>query len=216
MPSDAAPNGASGARGFAGLRDLAVPVSPEPPPASPPPPPVTEAQPPEHKEAEAEPAAPVQNQDVYQGPPARKGISGILTPRGKLVAGCLVVGAIIWAAANQGDDNQSRRAAAPADSYASTAPAALTEVRPPVGTDVVLSSDQLFYCFSESVRLDGAKGAVDQTDNNEIDRFNAMVDDYNNRCGSFRYEKGTLDAVRAQVDAERSELLSEGAARFRR
>lgn len=215
MSSDADPNGASGARGFAGLRDLAAPVSPVPPLMSPATPPVTAAAPPKREEAAAEPAAPAQDQGIYQGPAASKGIKGFLTPRGKLVAGCLVVGAIIWAVADEGDNNRTT-AVTPAQPYVSTAPAALTEVRPPTGTDVVLSSDELYYCFSESVRLDGAKGAIDQNDNDEIDLFNAMVDDYNNRCGHFRYETGTLEPVRAQVAAERSELLSEGAARFQR
>lgn len=37
--------------------------------------------------------------------------------------------------------------------------------------------------------------------NSQIDQFNAVVADYNGRCGSYRYRKGTL--VRAQQELER-------------
>jgi hypothetical protein len=88
------------------------------------------------------------------------------------------------------------------------------EQRPPVGTDLVLNAGQLRYCFSESIRLDAAKDVV--TADADIDRFNLMVEDYNTRCGQFRYRRTVFDAIQAQVQANKTLLEFEGLARFRR
>jgi hypothetical protein len=83
----------------------------------------------------------------------------------------------------------------------------------------VLSSAQIRYCLSEKIRLEGAHSVLNtysQTNQTGVDRFNAMVDDYNSRCGSFRYRTGTLETVRAEVQAKKLQLQSDGAAWFQR
>jgi hypothetical protein len=212
MLPDGTRKGAAGARGFAGLQDLAAQVPSDGPPASPKAADLG-ADPSEGpRTAAPQLSSPTQNQGSYQGPPARK---SILTSRGKLIVGGLVVVAVIWAIADQGS-NSSNTPATPAATYTHAPLKPLTEARPPVGTDIVLSSAQIRYCLSEKIRLEGAQSVLDTYSQTDVDRFNGMVNDYNSRCGSFRYQAGTLDAVRAQVDANQLELQSEGRARFQR
>jgi peptidoglycan hydrolase-like protein with peptidoglycan-binding domain len=69
---------------------------------------------------------------------------------------------------------------------------------------------------AEDIRMDGAKSAVDNSNNSDVDRFNAMVADYNSRCSSFRYRRGSLESVRRDIEPYRSQLQAEGRSRFAR
>lgn len=89
-----------------------------------------------------------------------------------------------------------------------------TEERPPVGTDNVLNYAQLRYCLSEDIRIGVAKTAVNSYSESDVDRFNAMVNDYNSRCGQFRYRRGSLESVRSDIERYRSTLVAEGRSRF--
>ena len=93
-------------------------------------------------------------------------------------------------------------------------PTRLAEEMPPVGTNNVLSYAQLRYCLSEDIRLRAAKSAVNGYNEFDVDRFNSMVTDYNIRCGQFRYRRGSLESVRAEVETNRSSLEVQGRARF--
>jgi hypothetical protein len=93
-----------------------------------------------------------------------------------------------------------------------TAPAA--EILPPVGSSLTLSRDQIRYCLSEDIRLEAARAAVDSYSQFDVSRFNSMITDYNNRCSNFRYRQGSLESVRVEVEANRYQLQTAGAARF--
>lgn len=93
-------------------------------------------------------------------------------------------------------------------------PSRPAEVRPPVGDNNVLSVTQLHYCLAEDIRLEGARSSVNNYDGAAVDRFNAMISDYNIRCGSFRYRSGSLERARRAVEAFRAQYLSEGRNRF--
>jgi hypothetical protein len=88
------------------------------------------------------------------------------------------------------------------------------EVMPPVGEGNVLSASQLRYCVAQGIRIDGARSAVTDTSESDINRFNVMISDYNSRCSSYRYRKGVLESVRAEVEARRPMLEVEGIAAF--
>lgn len=93
------------------------------------------------------------------------------------------------------------------------------ESKPPVGQNLVLSREQIRYCLAEDIRMEGAKSAFNNYSDYDVDRFNAMVADYNSRCGSFQYQtnnRGRNDLNSAQRDIEpyRSRLQSEGRKRF--
>jgi len=121
----------------------------------------------------------------------------------------------------QTQDQQSRGSSLPGQFDPSTArpvepqvPLHPEESKPPVGQDLVFSTAQIRYCLAEDIRMEGAKAAVNNYSDSDVDRFNAMVADYNSRCGSFRYRSGALESARRDVEPYRSELQAEGKSRF--
>lgn len=88
------------------------------------------------------------------------------------------------------------------------------EERPPSGTDNILTKEQITYCLAQEVRLDAAQHAVNEYAASDISRFNAMVDDYNSRCGSYRYEQWDQAAAVALVASFSDRYEREGKAWF--
>lgn len=95
-----------------------------------------------------------------------------------------------------------------------SAPSVPQESKPPVGQDLVLSAAQIRYCLAEDIRMDAAKLVLNNYSESDVDRFNEMVKDYNSRCGSFRYHRGTLESARRDIEPNRSKLQAEGRGRF--
>lgn len=96
----------------------------------------------------------------------------------------------------------------------SQAPSRPEESMPPIGQNLVLNISQIRYCLAEDIRLDGAKSAVNNYINSDVDRFNMMVADYNSRCGRFLYREGALESARRDIEPYRGVLFSEGGERF--
>lgn len=90
------------------------------------------------------------------------------------------------------------------------------EEQPSVGTNNVLGPAQIRYCLAEDIRLEAAKGALNNYIGSDVDRFNAMVADYNSRCGQFRYRRGSLESAKSEIEGIRALLQTEGRARFTR
>ena len=93
------------------------------------------------------------------------------------------------------------------------------EEKPPIASNLVFSIAQIHYCLAEDIRLESAKSAVNNYIDSDVDRFNAMVADYNSRCSSFKYQtnnRGRNDLNSSQRDIEpfRSQLQSEGRRKF--
>lgn len=95
--------------------------------------------------------------------------------------------------------------AAQAAADAASAASATDESPPPVGSGLELEASQVRYCTFEKARLTALQGMVSDTNSAAIDGFNARVNDYNARCGSFRYRPSDLDAAQAVAvrDADR-------------
>ena len=162
-------------------------------------------------------------------PPPQPGGGG---STGKWIAGIAIVVGLIWLASLSDKRTPSTSPtytpAPESQSAPSTTPALLpptpavqqanrpTEEPPPVGNGLSLSMPQLRYCTAENIRLDTAKVIISSYSDTDIDRFNALVADYNSRCGQFRYTRGTLESARSEVEQHRSELEAEGRARFSR
>lgn len=226
-------------KGFAGLSSLVSDVDTSPPPvakkgpvstseasSSPPPPSAQTAQ------SQFQP----RQQQTYQEPSQpSSGSSG-----GKWVLGIAAVLGVLWLI-GQADKHTTSSVptySPPVESTAPTysppeqsdAPSYLpstqpeepsrpVESEPPIGQDIVLSTAQIRYCLAEDIRLNGAKSAVNNYIDADVERFNAMVADYNSRCGSFQYQtnnRGRNDLISAQRDIEpyRSQLEVDGRARF--
>lgn len=116
------------------------------------------------------------------------------------IGGLIIVAGIIWVA-NQPSDNLT----------SPSAPETLTETMPPPDSvGQTLSLDELRYCLSEDVRMGAAQAVVDNYNSAQVDRFNSMAADYNNRCGEFRYRPSSMSTAQDEVDAHRPELEQEG------
>lgn len=83
----------------------------------------------------------------------------------------------------------------------------MAETRPPVGQGVSLNRSQVRYCVFQGERLDAMRSLT--TTNYQIDRFNALIDDYNSRCSNFRYTSGVLSSVRSEALARSAEFTAD-------
>jgi hypothetical protein len=88
--------------------------------------------------------------------------------------------------------------------------------KPPVGTNLVLSEAQMRYCITEKIKVSAIQLLVNRYTSKEVDDFNAMVSNYNSRCGSYRYREGTLDGVRSEVESRRVSIEREAKRHWRR
>ena len=68
---------------------------------------------------------------------------------------------------------------------------------PAAGTDRVFHKSEVRYCIFQGERLDILRNLL--SGNQETDRFNNLVSDYNARCSRFRYRQGVLQSVEAEV-----------------
>jgi hypothetical protein len=175
-----------------------------------------------------------QSQAQTQPQPQPQARTGYLAPSqptgggtgGKWLIGIAVVFGLIWLssmsdtkspATSPSYTTSSSSSSTPASPPAWQAPAAPvqapsrpSEETPPVGSGNVLTSPQIRYCTAQNIRLDAAKEAVNQYNDSDIDRFNALVADYNSRCSNFRYRKGALESARSEVERFRSDYLDQG------
>lgn len=155
---------------------------------------------------------------AYQPPPQSSGGGSA----GKWLAGIAVVVGLIWlvSLSDKKRSDSTPAFSSPPESQSVTAPPAWqppsrpTEDQPPVGRDRVLGVEQIRYCLAEDIRLKAAKGVVNGYLESEVDRYNAMVADYNSRCGEFKYRKGSLESAKSDISSFLSELQAEGASRF--
>ncbi|HHO0884142.1 peptidoglycan-binding protein [Aeromonas hydrophila] len=216
-------------KGFAGLSSLVSDVDTTPPPPAP----KTESAGsttstgrPAAQTAQPQPQQPTQRQTYQEPPQPSSGSSG-----GKWLLGIAAVVGLLWliGQSNKPTSSPATAYSPPAQSAAPSysppaqpqAPSVPQESKPPVGQDLVFSMAQIRYCLAEDIRIEGAKAALNNYSDSDVDRFNAMVADYNSRCSSFKYQtnnRGRNDLNSAQRDIEpyRSQLQAEGRRRFTR
>lgn len=211
-------------KGFAGLSSLVSNVDTTPPPAAKVEPAAAApgAGRPAPQPAQPQPQPQPIHRQTYQEPaqPPSSGSSG-----GKWVLGIAAVIGVLWLI-GQSDKNTTSPTPAyspppqtatpsysppPAEPQAPSRP---QESMPPVGQDLVFSTAQIRYCLAEDIRMESAKSALNNYIESDVDRFNAMVADYNSRCGSFRYRSGALESARRDIEPYRSQFQSEGRSRF--
>ncbi|NLV45894.1 MAG: hypothetical protein GXY07_15500 [Candidatus Hydrogenedentes bacterium] len=73
-------------------------------------------------------------------------------------------------------------------------------VKPPAGTNYVLSIPQICWCIREDIRLDAMR---DYITNFNVDFFNDLVNDYNARCAKFLYNNNDLEYAHQIVEGQR-------------
>lgn len=87
------------------------------------------------------------------------------------------------------------------------AASAAVENRPPVGQGLTLSRSQIRYCVFQRQRLDIIRTL--STTNYQIDRFNALIGDFNSRCSSYRYRGSDLSAAEREARENAAELRAD-------
>ncbi len=88
------------------------------------------------------------------------------------------------------------------------------EQKPPVGKGLTFSTAQIRYCVYEKVRVEAMRDIIDS--NFQVAIFNQYVDDYNSRCSSYRYRRGSLQSVQSELTSETMSMLRrEGRSRIR-
>lgn len=87
------------------------------------------------------------------------------------------------------------------------AASAAVENRPPVGQGLTLSRSQIRYCVFQGQRLDIIRTL--STTNYQIDRFNALIGDFNSRCSSYRYRGSDLSAAEREARENAAELRAD-------
>jgi len=80
--------------------------------------------------------------------------------------------------------------------------------KPPVGRNAVLNVSQIRYCMTEKIRITAFESVINNSYEHEVDRFNALVNDYNSRCGEFRYRRGDVERVQRELDLFRESITS--------
>ena len=165
---------------------------------------------------------------TYQSPPQTGGGGS----GGKWILGLGVAGLVIWGLTQMADKGPATSGSDYSPPATTTSPTTsrqpsytpsppspaprLVEEMPGAGSGNVLGTGQIRYCLAEDIRLTAAKEAAKTYNNNDVDRFNAMVADYNSRCSNFRYRRGALESARSEVDRYRTDLEKQGRARFAR
>ena len=213
-------------KGFSGLSDLASevsgidePIKPEPKAEAKP---STPKQPPQ-PQREAAPSEP-ERKTTSSPPPVETVSSGKSGggSGGKWILGIIGVIFVIWMINNAGQSNKKpsytpsssqsynypQSTPAPAVQTPSTTQSTgLQYTKPSVGTNNVLSVPEIRWCIREGIRIEAMRDVIDN--NAGIDEFNRIVNDYNSRCGSYRYREGSQSRAERDVEAYRSQIVSE-------
>lgn len=97
----------------------------------------------------------------------------------------------------------------PTSSYDSGA-AAQPDAGYEYGGSSTFTRSDIETCLADDARLESLRVLVNS--NSGIDRYNALVETYNRRCGSFRYRPGDMTDARMAVNARRSSIQAEAEA----
>ena len=191
-------------KGFAGFSNLVSDVTVESEPQK------TQATRPVEPIREAQKPIPESTTtSAYQAPVSKKSGTGKGWVWG--IVGAVVIFGLISANSGSGKLTPSRSSnySVPASTPAYAPPASNVEQMPPVGSGMTLSNNQIRYCVSEDIRVTAMKDLINSYSSHEVDQFNAAVADYNSRCSSYRYRRGALESVTAEVQANRYALTQE-------
>ena len=135
----------------------------------------------------------------------------------RLFWGLVGIGVLIWLISVAQEDNRGPSGTpsytpsgfSGSDAPSATAGARLSDVEfsmPPVGDNNVLSVSQIRWCLREDIWIEVLRPLA--ASNSQVGQFNAVVADYNDRCGSFRYREGTLTRAQREVERVRAQIVA--------
>ena len=214
-------------KGFSGLLDLASeisrfdePIKQEPKAESKPSAPKQPPQP--HREtaaSETERKTTSSPSPIETASPGKNGGGS----GGKWIFGIIGVVFVIWLINNGGQSNKQPSYNPPSSSqsysYPQSSPALTVQApsttqsaelqytKPSVGTNNVLSVPEIRWCVREGIRIEAMRNIIDT--NEGVDEFNRIVNNYNSRCGSYRYRRGAQQRAERDVEAYRKQIVKE-------
>lgn len=125
-----------------------------------------------------------------------------------LFLGICFVGTIMNNASTDVPNNQTTRKTEKIEPVQTVGNDMLSNFKEPIiGAGTLHDMSEIRWGIREEIRLDTLRNM----DLNEagINAYNEMVENYNNRAGSFRYQRGNLERARQQVEAMRPEIEEE-------
>ncbi|MBY6164842.1 hypothetical protein KUW14_03180 [Pseudooceanicola nitratireducens] len=105
------------------------------------------------------------------------------------------------------ESGSSNTSASNSGSFSSSS--STTETKPAIGTSRVLTRSEIRYCLYQGERMDHLRPMIDNYNGSHVDLFNALINDLNARCGSYRYYYNDRNAVRREVASKTFALKSE-------
>ena len=131
-----------------------------------------------------------------------------------LLLGYLITVNVNSSAPSAGPRSSSQRDIGPSKSRAQSVPrpsvrhdSKLEYALPSPGTSNVLTVPEIRWCIREGIRIQAMRDVIDT--NEGIDVFNRIVDDYNCRCGSYRYREGEQSKAERDIEPYRSQIVDE-------
>jgi TonB family protein len=88
---------------------------------------------------------------------------------------------------------------------------------PPGGVDNLMFSDAAIrYCIAQIIRVDAVRSLVDRYERPQVEYFNGLVADYNNRCAHYRYMEGARENALALVEPNRAKIEKDAREAYRK
>jgi hypothetical protein len=88
--------------------------------------------------------------------------------------------------------------------------ASFEEMPHPGGADRVLSAANIRYCLHQRARLNAVRATTHVHSPGGTDRFNQLIDQWNARCGAYRYEESDMESARQSQVLNSERLKKEG------
>jgi hypothetical protein len=122
---------------------------------------------------------------------------------------------VIWAWASSENKSTSTSTGTGSSNY-SYSSNNLTETLPPYGSGAghTLNASEIYYCLAEAVRIDANRSTVNKYDDFSVDKFNRKIEDYNGRCGDYRYKPSAKSAAITALAANWYSIEAQGRARL--
>jgi len=81
---------------------------------------------------------------------------------------------------------------------------------PLIGNGQVLSTSEIRYCAAQKLRITGATSFVDNTSILQVDRLNALIQDYNSRCSTPLSNSNFSSEILSEVEGKRALFILQG------
>lgn len=78
-----------------------------------------------------------------------------------------------------------------------------------VAQGAVLSIPEIRWCKRRQIDLEAIEGILNEERQKEVNAYNGIIEDYNSRCGNFRYRRGNVEQVDLEFAPERARMKKE-------